>query len=125
MGILGNLLKTAAIAGASAIPTVGAVAGPAVAGALGGPGAAGKVAGAAGKAIGGKLFGGEAPLEGVAEQASAEQVGQRVSENIASQFTPDMVARDPIGQIAAIQIMNGSEDLSQLFSFRKGIGIGG
>lgn len=128
MGILGNFLKTAAIIGASAIPGVGAVAGPVVAGALGGPGLSNKLIAGGSAAVGNALKGGEAPVGD--SPISAPNADVKGTAGFASDigggtpFTPDMVAKDPLGQIAALQVMNGSEDLTKIFSSKRGLGLG-
>ncbi len=142
MGIFSNLLKQAAVLGISAIPGVGAIAGPiaaGIAGASGGGGLKGAAQSVAGH-VGGGLFKGG----GDAGVASAEATGNRVADSVAGgispgavpagsqgffsgglsmaeqNLSPQTVARNPIGMMAYNQVLTGKELLEDQY---KALGL--
>jgi hypothetical protein len=140
MGILGNLLKTAAVVGASAIPVIGPVAGPVVAGAVGasgGGGLKGAATAVAGNLAGGALKGGG--TEGNPGGSAFTQAKEGVTPSSGGLFSgaaggvpatggdifdPSTIVRNPLLQLASGEVMTGATNIPEMLE-KLGLGQGG
>jgi len=109
MGILGEMLKKAAVMGVAAIPVAGPFLAPVAAAALAGPGIKNKIGAAAGQVAG--SLGGEETPSPEAASIKPDAIAGRVADNVEASFDPASIQNSPLGMMAFDDVLkNGAQE---------------